>query len=162
MGKYGKAVGGDVVLSVVMYNSGCFGIRINAPFFCQPPSVQCIGRNQADSGDQYDYKCVHNSPLSLIVKLWNQSQAMAGETEGENAGSENKKTSSGRSLCQKTKSHSALPLLLPDIRSLVPVVRKSAVKTDTLRINRLPFNGGNPVRVTVIWFAPTARRGWLS
>ena len=68
MGKHGPSIGGHVVLSVVMYHSRGFGLRVDAPFFCQPTSVQCVCCYETDGGDQHDYKCVHDFHLSFSMK----------------------------------------------------------------------------------------------
>ena len=48
--------------------AGCFRLRIDAPFLRQPASVQCICCDQAYGCDQYDYKSVHDFPLSFSMK----------------------------------------------------------------------------------------------
>ena len=65
MGKYSPSVCRHIVLSVVTYNGGGFGTGVYSPFFRQPAAVQSIGGYEAYSGDQYDYKCVHNASLSF-------------------------------------------------------------------------------------------------
>ena len=63
------AVGGDVILAVVVLNGGCLRFGVDAPFLSQPAAIERIGGDKSDRRDQHDYKCVHVISLSFLKAL---------------------------------------------------------------------------------------------
>ena len=69
MGEYGPSIGRDVILTVIFCNGRCFCFGIDAPFLCQPASVEGITCYQTYGGDQYNNQRVHNKipPRSKMI-----------------------------------------------------------------------------------------------
>lgn len=63
------AVGGDVILAVVVLNGGGLRFGVDAPFLSQPAAIERIGGDKSDRRDQHDYKCVHVISLSFLKAL---------------------------------------------------------------------------------------------
>ena len=63
------AVGGDVILAIVVLNGGCLRFGVDAPFLSQPAAIERIGGDKSDRRDQHDYKCVHVISLSFLKAL---------------------------------------------------------------------------------------------
>ena len=62
MAENGPAVGGNVILTVVILNSGGLCVRVNAPGFCHPAPIKRISTDKNHSSDQHDDECVHDNP----------------------------------------------------------------------------------------------------
>ena len=63
------AVGGNVILAVVIFDGGCLRFGVDAPFLSQPAAIERIGGDKSDRRDQHDYKCVHVISLSFLKTL---------------------------------------------------------------------------------------------
>ena len=62
MAENGPAVGGNVILTIVILNSGGLCVRVNAPGFCHPAPIKRISTDKNHSSDQHDDECVHDNP----------------------------------------------------------------------------------------------------
>ena len=63
------AVGGNVILAVVIFDGGRLRFGVDAPFLGQPAAIERIGGDKSDRRDQHDYKCVHVISLSFLKAL---------------------------------------------------------------------------------------------
>ena len=61
MAEYGPAVGRNEILAILILDSRCLRLWIDAPLMRKPTSVKRICRYETYGCDQHDNKCVHTS-----------------------------------------------------------------------------------------------------
>ena len=165
MGEYGPSIGRDVILTVIFCNGRCFCFRIDAPFLCQPASVEGITCYQTYGGDQYNNQRVHNKipPRSkMIFPVYMDSKWKKKREKANCVGMlGNKKSLRLPDLCKKTKLYKKrYRVTTSNYRLFLWSITQTRSPMIHFPVNLFSANGERPVRTTFhFWFRLYSSQG---